>query len=192
MAAREGPTFTFAHVLCPHPPFVFNRDGSVNTRTRMADLSDVGLMTRWSSKSEYVDQLIYVNGMLKRMVDRILADSQRPVIIILQSDHGTFTRCQTADSFTDPSDGLVRERLANLLACYASEAVRKRLYPTITPVNLFRVIFNEQFGAQYPLLEDRNYWSFGGSGWSYREVTDIVVGPGGGQPDENRPAAPPE
>ena len=33
------------------------------------------------------------------------------------------------------------------------------LYPSITPVNTFRLVFNCYFGASYPLQEDITYWS---------------------------------
>ncbi|MFN8461121.1 MAG: hypothetical protein U0X93_05055 [Anaerolineales bacterium] len=31
------------------------------------------------------------------------------------------------------------------------------MYPTITPVNSFRVVFNNYFGTDYPLLDDIAY-----------------------------------
>ena len=34
-----------------------------------------------------------------------------------------------------------------------------KLYPAISPVNSFRLIFNEYFGANYPLLPDQTYIS---------------------------------
>jgi hypothetical protein len=33
------------------------------------------------------------------------------------------------------------------------------LYPTITPVNTFRLIFNAYFGGNYEMLEDISYFS---------------------------------
>ncbi len=33
------------------------------------------------------------------------------------------------------------------------------LYPTITPVNTFRVVFDGYFGGNYGLLEDTSYYS---------------------------------
>jgi hypothetical protein len=35
--------------------------------------------------------------------------------------------------------------------------VRRRIYPTFTPVNTFRLIFNLYFGGDFRLLPDRNY-----------------------------------
>jgi hypothetical protein len=34
-----------------------------------------------------------------------------------------------------------------------------QLYSTISPVNSFRVVFNEYFGGEYELLEDMSYYS---------------------------------
>ncbi len=33
------------------------------------------------------------------------------------------------------------------------------LYPTITPVNTFRLIFNAYFGGKYDILDDVSYFS---------------------------------
>jgi hypothetical protein len=37
--------------------------------------------------------------------------------------------------------------------------VEAPLYPTITPVNTFRIIFNTYFGQNIPLLEDVSMYS---------------------------------
>jgi len=48
-------------------------------------------------------------------------------------------------------------RSAILNAIYFSDNSYQELYPSMTPVNTFRVIFNHWFGASYPLLSDRVY-----------------------------------
>ena len=40
------------------------------------------------------------------------------------------------------------------------DEAKKDLYPTITPINSFRVVFNSYFGTNYPLLEDQSYYAF--------------------------------
>ena len=50
------------------------------------------------------------------------------------------------------------------------------LYPTITPVNTFRVVFNEHFQTQYSLLEDRNYFSTHEQPYNYIDVTERITG----------------
>ena len=48
-----------------------------------------------------------------------------------------------------------------LFACYAPQKVMDGLYDSISPVNIFRVVLNECFDAEYELLPDRNYWCHG-------------------------------
>jgi hypothetical protein len=75
-----------------------------------------------------------------------------PVVIILQSDHG-------------PSPGLDWEpepdrsgEIRHLNAYYVPEQCEGLLYPGISPVNTFRVIFNCLFDQDMPLLEDVTYF----------------------------------
>ena len=48
-------------------------------------------------------------------------------------------------------------RMSILNAYYVNDQAKKDLYATITPVNTFRVVFNNYFGTTYPLLEDKSY-----------------------------------
>lgn len=162
-AARiEGRKFVFAHVNCPHPPFIFQRDGSLRIEAEAIDFEDNRSNNVWSLREQFVDQTIHLNRLINVMVDKILENSKTPPIIILAGDHGTFasnTR-DTLNALPTPSPAHVRERMAILFACYAPDAIHHRLYDTISLVNVFRIVFNEQFGANYPLRDDRNFWSF--------------------------------
>ncbi len=48
---------------------------------------------------------------------------------------------------------------------------QRSLYPSISPVNSFRVIFNTYFEADYPLLADRSYFS------TYQDPYNFTVVP---------------
>jgi hypothetical protein len=48
------------------------------------------------------------------------------------------------------------------------------LYKSISPVNTFRVIFNEYFGGNYELLDDRSYAHSVPRLYEFHDVTDIV------------------
>ena len=49
------------------------------------------------------------------------------------------------------------------------------LYPTITPVNEFRVLLGSYFGLDLPVLPDRNYvWPNQSHIYDYIDVTDKV------------------
>ncbi|HSG45623.1 MAG TPA: hypothetical protein VLA72_20970, partial [Anaerolineales bacterium] len=73
-----------------------------------------------------------------------------PVIVIM-GDHGPTSI---------PGDGVPETRMSILNALYVNEQAKKDLYKSITPVNTFRVIFNNYFGTEYPLLDDRSYFSY--------------------------------
>lgn len=72
----------------------------------------------------------------------ILEDSSVPPIIVLQSDHGA-----------EPM------RNAILAATYLPDSGAANLYPSMSSVNTFRVVFNTYFGTDLPLLPDISYSS---------------------------------
>jgi hypothetical protein len=78
---RRGPTFTFAHLLLPHEPFVFRADGSCRSAQETQRISfDRG----------YIAQIEYANTLMRDVVKSLLdTDGPEPVIII-QADEGPF------------------------------------------------------------------------------------------------------
>jgi hypothetical protein len=150
VAAQPGPKFVFAHVLLPHAPYVFDRDGSFLTASRAAHFGD---------SESYVNQLIAANQKIVTLVDRILADSATPPLIVLQGDEGPYPRGTRKDDFN--WHGATRDQLLDksgiLNAYYLPGGSTHSLYPSISPVNSFRLILNEYFGTALPLVPDRTY-----------------------------------
>ena len=171
----DGPTFTFAHIVLPHFPYVFDRDGTVR-RDLAPNLHFYGDFKRrmggWGDESLYVDQLVYLNTRLIEVIDAILAASPHPPIIIVQGDHGT-----AASDSDDGAGPLPRERLGILNAYLVPDRVRTLLYPNITPVNSFRLIFSTLFGADLPALPDRNIFSWYEREFGLRDVTREISKP---------------
>jgi hypothetical protein len=59
----------------------------------------------------------------------------------------------------------------------------EKIYPSITPVNSFRVVFDTYFGTSLGLLEDRALFSLYGKRYHFWDVTKSVralSGRGGG------------
>lgn len=131
--AFRSPKFVFAHIISPHPPFVLGSQGEAVHR---ADTDLAG----------YRDQVLFLNRQLETILPALIAASDPPPIIILQADHGR----------GGPS---MWERMAILNALYLPGVGEQLLYPEISPVNTFRVIFNAYFDADYTLLEDTSYHS---------------------------------
>jgi hypothetical protein len=143
VAKIQQPTFTYAHVISPHPPFVFDPDGNP---TYPPDF--------WNEQRQYlpgpyekgyVNQMQYLNKNMLQAIDTILADSKTPPIIIIQGDHGPWLQ---------PTD----KRFWNLTAIYFPDH-KDELYSKISPVNIFRLVFNTYFGGKYDILDDISYFS---------------------------------
>jgi hypothetical protein len=92
-----------------------------------------------------VNQTKYLNKKLLDAIDTILAESKTPPIIILQGDHGPWLQ---------PKE----EHMWILNAYYLPDHMEK-LYPTISPVNTFRLVFDAYFGGKYDMLKDVSYFS---------------------------------
>ena len=134
----EGPTFVFAHILCPHLPYVFGPDGEV--------VASVNWLN-WRDSQYYRGQYIFISAEIEKVVDALLDESEIPPIIILQSDHG-----QRPHRPGQVIGGNEWQKILN--AMYLPGMDADMLYDNIAPVNTFRLIFNYYFDADHPLLED--------------------------------------
>lgn len=164
VAMDPAPTFTFAHVILPHPPYVLDRDGNIVNRT--ATLEGVWLLD--DAKAGYVEQVRFLNRRLIEIVDGILAASATRPIIVFQGDHGAFV-----DPGPDDPDGRAARlaRLAILNAYLVPDEMRSDLYPSISPVNSFRIVLPRLVGRQPELLPDRHFPYEGPSREGFEEAT---------------------
>jgi len=152
----DAPTFAFVHIIAPHPPFVLDRDGgplAIRRPYSPVDAEGFG-GTVEEYRSLYIQQLQYTNQAILQALDSVLTNSDRPLVIIIQGDHGSGSQMgETLEA------SCMFERTSILNAYYMSDGKTDLLYPSITPVNSFRVIFNTYLGTDYPLLPDRTYYS---------------------------------
>lgn len=139
-----GPNFVFAHILSPHEPFVFDRHGSF--------VSEQVAGAR-SKERNYVEQLLYINRRILELVDTLLSGPDDPVIVI-QADEGPF---EGPAGWRGAPDELLRRKFSILSAYRLPGSGQPEPYPSITPVNTFRLVFNRYFGADLALLPDRSY-----------------------------------
>jgi hypothetical protein len=167
----DEPTFAFVHITVPHPPFLFDRTGPINSQ----DLELSG--DAYSDKPHFLDQMIYVNNKTIETVDTVLNKSDKPPIIVLAGDHGTPTDLGHPYTWKAPSDKNyegVKERTAILNSYYFPDKDYSSLYPSVSPVNSFRIILNEYFGGQYEILPDKSYYSTYEKIYKFYNVTDLV------------------
>ena len=116
-------------------------------------------------------------------IDALIADSPSPPVIILQADHGTCAR-YCSDLPVAEQEEFIRERMAILNAYYLPVGGKGRLYPTITPVNTFRVVFGTLFGEDLELLPDRQYISWLDRPYDLVDVTEQLKRDGQGSGED--------
>jgi len=150
----SGPTFTFSHNLPPHPPYVFDRNGNT---PRDSNYEEINMM--WKDIDLYVDEIVYINNEILEVVDEIMERSKIEPIIVVQGDHGTALNLPYSQSYDKPSEQLAWERPKILNAYYFPQSCNSNLYPDISPVNSFRVIFNSCLGTDFDILEDETFYS---------------------------------
>jgi len=131
----KEPTFVLSHIMCPHPPYVFDRYGNA-LKLLFEDY------TPEEQVVAYVEQTLFLNTRIEILVDEILSKTD-DAIIIIQGDHGT--RWEGGRKFDI------------LNAYYLPDGGNDLLYDSITPVNTFRIVFNYYFDTDYDLLEDKCY-----------------------------------
>ncbi|MCF7811856.1 LTA synthase family protein [bacterium] len=144
----DGPKFVLCHVLSTHPPFVFDADGGAVNPDDMSIGSNI-----WLPREAYIGQLSYTNKLIIGAVNEILEKSDRPPIIIIQGDHGP----ASLNEWENPSNDFIFERMMILNAYHIPEGDSSQLYPTISPVNSFRVVFNRCFNTEMDVFEDRSF-----------------------------------
>jgi len=149
---REGrPMFVFAHLLAPHVPHAYDAHG--NFVEKFPPFKE-----GWRTVTQYL------NTRLIEVVDAIQA-SEPNSIIIIQGDHGSNASMPDArNKLVEPWVGewpdYVRDRSANLSTCYLpGQRYEGLFYPELTPVNLFRIIFDTYLETGYGKLEDATYLS---------------------------------
>ena len=120
---EAGPKFVFAHLLMPHPPYVFDADGSF-----VAENPPAGGPT-------YTTQLSYTNTRLKAILEPLLAlpEAERPIIVI-QADEGPYPPAYARDTihydWSTASGDELETKYGILNAMYLPGPTPARPFPT--------------------------------------------------------------
>lgn len=152
VAARPGPTYVFAHILVPHPAWVFNADGSFPSTKQLAGRSD---------NESYIEQLRWANGRVLEVLDKLtdVPPADQPVIII-QADEGPLPAVYEADQNgfdwlnATPDEMQQKYGILNALRLPGVDPAQAGITDRLSPVNEFRIVFNAYFDAKLPILPD--------------------------------------
>ena len=154
----KKPTFMFSHILCPHLPHIFNADGSKPDfwERVLESFEGKGYIKKGYIKKGYMEQVRFIGAQIIEVVDSLRSRDPSAVIIV-QADHGfghiigeySASRKRPPPEFIDAQFGI-------LSAIYLPSGIM--MPEKVTPVNLFRYIFNALFDAKLEVLSDRAFF----------------------------------
>jgi len=171
LVRTPSPKLVYVHSVCPHPPFIFGPNGEPRVPK-----SGLWADNEWKlgtlKSGYYADQVTLINRLVLKAVDSILANSATPPVIVIHGDHGS--RFGSDEKSYANND--LHEQYCNLCAVYfpGKESV---LYPTVTPVNIFPLLFNAYLGGHLPTLPDRSFFYTIVPGSHFIDVTDSINKP---------------
>ncbi len=166
----DGPVCVFAHLILPHPPYLFAASGEPRAGAVLRlDQTD------WAPAAHYLDQVRFANRKVLDLVDRVVAASDRPVVLVIQGDHGPGTTFP-APHAADARVRYIRERMPILNALRLPDRDPDLVWPGITPVNTFRVVANAYLDADLKRLPDRAWFprTLDKPEDGYEDVTELL------------------
>ncbi|MCP4573509.1 MAG: hypothetical protein GY838_14220 [bacterium] len=173
--ARRGvpddrPVFVYAHLMAPHPPFVFDAEGGALPSHRIYSYRDGSHWYKWHEGEDYPElyrgQIRYIARELARSVEEIMANSPRPPVIIIQGDHGP--GAQTAWESARRTNHT--ERMSIFNAWYVLGAPDGVPRADLSAVNTFPVLFNLLFDADLSEWPDRFWFARNSIPLTFQEI----------------------
>ena len=133
------PSFNFIHFIAPHKPFLFDSvGGNLTMSSQMKDQKDF-------NKKAYIWSVQKMNQLMIDWSKDIIKKHKGKVVIMIMSDHGPAGKRYKGRS------------LDNLSIVYTPLRNYRGWYQGISNVNQGRVLLNQVFGQNIPLLKDSLY-----------------------------------
>lgn len=136
----EKPRFIYAHIIMPHNPYFFDENGNMQ--------DEDSIFNTWS-KNRYLEQLKFLNKLVEKTINSIFENNPGKLpVIIIQGDHG-FRYL--------PGENGLGESSTIFNAYFFPDQNYQKIYPSVSPVNTFRIVFNKYLNYKFPLLKDTTY-----------------------------------
>ena len=170
----DSPKFVFAHILSPHPPFVFDENGNrlhPDVPFSLADGNDLGQPID-QYQAGYIGQLKFINQKIIQTIETILVNSKTPPVIVIQGDHGPRS---FFDFYDLKSNQCLYENYSILNALYLPGIDYQTLPENVSPVNNFRIVLNSIFHQSLEILDDKAFYSSSDDFLHFSEITDAIT-----------------
>jgi hypothetical protein len=173
LSGERTPKFVFAHIIIPHPPFVFGADGQAPRQSRPFSFQDGDQFQ--GPREEYVqgyrDQTRYLVTRLTALVERLMARPGAAPVIVMHGDHGPRSTMGTERG----SQSDLHERMS-IFAAYAFPGIPPGDGdPSISAVNVARTLARHYLGVDAPNLPDASYFSTWEAPYRFIPVGSVTV-----------------
>ncbi|HET9039209.1 MAG TPA: hypothetical protein VFN40_03510 [Gemmatimonadales bacterium] len=156
MPADPAPTFTFAHLLLPHIPYILDDRCRPLARAIPDDME----ADTPEQRAAYVAQVECADRLVLDLVTALLRRSPTPPVILLVGDHGS--RFADIGFYGHPERvpaAFVRERFGAFGAFYLPAGGQRPFHEPVTLVNVLGNVLRYYFGADVPPSRDDMYVS---------------------------------
>ncbi|HTS46173.1 MAG TPA: sulfatase-like hydrolase/transferase [Puia sp.] len=143
--SNRQPHFVYGHILVPHEPHMFDSSGNFLIKK---------VRENSTSFSTYVPSVKYADSLIREIVEHVTRYNKHNTIIIIEGDHGFRSFFVDENWFVRTPDSLKNYFLPNFYAIYFPDKNYSRLYDHISPVNTFRIVFDQFFMQNFPILKD--------------------------------------
>lgn len=143
----ENPKFTYVHFNLPHHPYNYDENGNLVEFNETAEK-----LGEQESNKRYINQVKVTNEKISEVIPTIISSSKITPIIIIASDHG-WAFAHHFERPLEKNEEYLIQRYNNFQAFYPAKNIDA--YYDITSVNIFRQIFNDSFGTDLQLLENK-------------------------------------
>jgi len=132
------PKFVYTHLMMPHYPYYYNKDGKETSYEFLHD-------EYAADGTRYTSYIQYCNTLFLQFIDELKSASRKPPIIIFMSDHGFKSFKNNANDSSS---------FFNLNAVFLPDSSYAGFYKGMSNVNQFRVLLNTEFRQKLPMLKD--------------------------------------
>ena len=162
ISTNDEATWVYFYSRPPHPPFIFNEDGSKNLVTNQYNEFAEDLTDIWDDKDklDFIEQLKYLNNVVIDSINNILSNSSNSIIII-HSDHGihNFYSKYNYETNENISKEAYEELFSTINFIYTPDSCISNDYKIGTNINIISTLFRKCFRLDIEDSENIQFWS---------------------------------
>ena len=156
ISTNHETTWVYFYSRPPHPPFIFNEDGSKNLDFDQDEYFSWDV----NNKIHFINQLKYLNKHVLQSVNNILSSSKNSIIII-HSDDGIpgLTGSHLISNDNEISSDIFNELFSTINFIYTPNKCISNDYKIGTNINIISTLFRKCFKLDIEDSENIQFWS---------------------------------